>query len=94
MSVRAYRVNKIETEEGNSFNLCYDEKLMAFLEENGIYDTLVEGNGITEVPVEVLQVAIDNAKELDLDEGHIKMLKADIAWAKDHDEGYVQYYCY
>lgn len=93
MSVRAYRINKIDYENDSSFNLWHDEKLMNFLDENyGCYDTLIEGTGIMDLQVEALEKALENKTELNLDKWIVKMLKKDIKWAKEKG-GYIQYYC-
>jgi hypothetical protein len=97
MSVRAHRIIKIKTEDSyTSFSLWHDKKLMEFLDsEADFYSQLTsDGMGITEVSVEVLEKAIDQASELELDTGTVDNLKKDIVWAKAHNEEFVQYYCY
>ena len=94
MSVRAYRVKNINFANGESFNLWHDEKLMEFFEENGFYETLNEGTGLTELLIETLQEAVDKAKELELDEYQVKALKKDIKWGKKEGWEYVRYYCF
>lgn len=99
MSVRAYRVNEIITEDNNTFNLWHAHKLMDILEGNGFYETLTEGSGLSEIPVSVLEEALEaDLKDIDAtpeDEKEIKKaLKQDIAWAKKHQEDYIKYYCY
>ena len=90
MSVRAYRVIEIKHEPADSFNLWHDEELVEFFDTHyGFYDTLNEGSGITELPVEALEEAI---KELKLDDDVVQALKRDIEAGKD--TGYVSYYCY
>lgn len=92
MSTRAYRINKIEYEGAESFNLWDDKKLMDFLDrEYGFCEHLDMSGGIGEVSVEVLEKAI---KELDLDDCIVARLKRDIEWAKNRDEEYIQYYCF
>jgi UDP-N-acetylmuramyl tripeptide synthase len=97
MSVHANRIIKIEIEESyNSFNLWHDRKLMDFLDEEAAFfnQLTADGTGVSEAPVEILEKAVSLAVELELDEDTITNLKKDIAWAKEHDEGFVQYYCF
>lgn len=94
MSVRAYRVITIEKENDPSFNLWHDEKLMKLLEYEGFYDTMVEGSGLADIPVEVIEKAIKNADEFDLDKETVEKLKEDVTYAKKFDDEYIQYYCY
>ena len=97
MSVHANRIIKIEIEESyNSFNLWHDTKLMDFLEDEANFFSRLsdDGNGVSEVSVEVLENAVSKAIELELDADTVANLKKDIAWAKEHNEVNVQYYCY
>ena len=97
MSVHANRIIKIEIEESyNSFNLWHDTKLMDFLEDEANFFSRLsdDGNGVSEVSVEVLENAVSKAVELELDDDTVANLKKDIAWAKANDEEFVQYYCY
>ena len=46
MSVRAYRINKIDFDKSETFNLWHDEKLVKFFdEEYGFFETMNEGTG-------------------------------------------------
>jgi len=90
MSVRAYRVIKVEHEPTDTFNLWHDDKLVDFFDrEYGFYETLNEGNGLTELPVEALQRAI---KELELDPDVKQALQRDIEACQA--DSYVTYYCF
>jgi hypothetical protein len=93
MSVRAYRINNIDHEEENTFNLWHHPELVEFLDrEDGIYDSLVEGSGITEVSVRTLKKALKEVKKL---EDWVRdNIKRDIKWAKANKEEYIQYYCF
>ena len=94
MSVRAYRVIKIECAQPNSFNLWHDDKLVNFLDrEYGFFEGMNEGGGLTEVPVEGLREALANP-ELELDEYIVEALKRDIEAADQEGDEYIQYYCY
>jgi len=94
MSVRAYRVIKIEYAQPNSFNLWHDDKLVDFLDrEYGFFEGVNEGGGLTEVPVEGLKEALAKP-EFELDEYIVEALKRDIEAAEQEGEQYVQYYCY
>lgn len=95
MSVRAYRVNKIDWEDNPSFNLWHDYKLMAYFETQDMWDGRSDGGGGTiELPIKALKGAIKNAKKLGLDKPHIEAFKKDIAWLKKKGEEFIQYECY
>ncbi len=91
MSVRAYRVKKIDYVTPNSFNLWHDDKLVDFLDsECDFFAGLTnEGTGLVEVPVEALQKAVE---KLELDDELRKALMKDIEACRD--DGYVTYYCF
>lgn len=93
MSIRARRIKVIEYEEGESFNLWHDTKLMEFLEGNSdFYNSLnQDGCGVGEVSVEVLEKAI---KEVELEEDLKASLQVDIDYAKKNELEYIQYYCF
>ena len=91
MSVRAYRINKIESEQNASFNLWHDTELMEFLESNGMYNTLNDdGNGTIEIPVHVLEKAVET---LTLEDYTKEAILKDIAWAKEQKAEYIMYSC-
>ena len=91
MSVRAYRINKIESEDVASFNIWHNTELMEFLVSNGMYNALNEdGNGTIEVSVELLQTAI---ADLTLDDYTKEAILKDIAWAKEQKAEYIMYSC-
>jgi hypothetical protein len=97
MSVIARRIIEIKIEtEYNSFNHWHDRKLMDFLDtEANFYSGLTnDGTGVAEASVEVLENAVSKAVELELDTDTVANLKKDIAWAKEHKEEFVEYYCY
>ena len=91
MSVRAYRVNKIEHEQDNTFNLWHDDKLMDFLDkEYGFYEGLSnDGTGLVELPIEALQEALE---KVEMDKELKEAIQKDIETCQDN--GYVSYYCY
>ena len=97
MSVSANRIIEIKVEESyNSFNLWHDTKLMDFLDSEADFFSRLsdDGTGISEVSVEVLEKAVSMSVELELDDDTVTNLKKDIAWAKENNEEFVQYYCY
>jgi hypothetical protein len=97
MSVSANRIIEIKVEESyNTFNLWHDSKLMDFLDTEADFFSRLsdDGTGISEVSVEVLEKAVSMSVELELDDDTVTNLKKDIAWAKEHDEEFVQYDCY
>ena len=94
MSVRAYRVIKIECAKPNSFNLWHDDELVNFLDqEYGFFEDMNADGGLTEVPVEGLREALANPA-LELDEYIVEALKRDIEAADQEGDEYIRYYCY
>jgi hypothetical protein len=92
MSVRAYRVIKIEHAQPNTFNLWHDDKLVQFLDkEYGFFEGLNESGGLTQVPVEALERAL---KEVPVDDDLKEALTKDIQTCRKEGEEYVQYYCF
>ena len=92
MSIRAHRVEKISWAD-SSFNLCHDEELMGFLEKCGFYEKLdLDGCGLAEISVEILQEALEKVKKIDNDTK--KNIREDIAQAKRLNEEYLTYYCF
>ena len=90
MSVRAYRVNKIEHEESDTFNLWHDDKLVDFLDrEYGFFEHLSDGTGLVEVPIEALKEALE---KVEMDDELKEAIKQDIEARRD--DGYVTYYCF
>ena len=110
MSVRAHRINKIEWEQGETFNLYHDEELNSFFEdEYNFYESLPEGTGITELPVKALKDAIIKIKDGELiketaerkgaeleeyKKEMIEQLQVDINWAEAKGDEYINYYCF
>ena len=90
MSVRAYRVIKIEHAQPNTFNLWDDDKLVEFFDtEYGFFEELNEGGGLTLLPVEALERAL---VQVPMDEELKEALKKDIEACRD--ESHVRYYCF
>lgn len=96
MSVRAYRVNKIETKNEPSFNLWNNQKLTGFFEgEMECIFMLQDGGGGTiEIPVKVLKQVVKNAKKLELEKENIATIKDDIRFAEKKGDEYVLYSCW
>jgi len=92
MSVRAYRINKIEREKGKSFNLWHDEELVKFLDnETGFFRKLdMDCCGVTEASVEKLKRALE---EVRLEDDVREQIEKDIKWAEANEEEWIQYYC-
>ena len=91
MSVRAYRVTRIQHERDSTFNLWHDDKLMDFLNtEYGFYEGLSnDGTGLVELPIEALQEALE---KVGMDKELKEAIQKDIEACRDN--GYVTYYCY
>ena len=91
MSVRAYRINKLEWEKAPTFNMTHDEKLIDFfIKADPSPNTDADGCGIVEISVTTLQAAVDQ----NIDPERNEKLKEDIAWAKQKGDEYVQYTCF
>ena len=96
MSVRAYRIIKVERESNPTFNLWHDEKFMDFMQynsENDIFSMLSEGGGQIEFEVGILKKAL---KEFDFgDDTHMKeQVKKDIDFATKVGDDYILYDCF
>ncbi len=89
MSVSAYRVNAIECQERETFNLWHDEKVHEILDDAGYFDTLYEGVGIVYLDVSFIRYEI-----LPRIFGHIKesFLK-DLEWAEKNEQDLIKYFC-
>ncbi|HOJ15933.1 MAG TPA: hypothetical protein PLJ17_02205 [Syntrophorhabdaceae bacterium] len=91
MSVRAYRINKIDYEKSDTFNLWHHVGLVEILEDHGLLLQLNEDlNGILSIPVDLLEKI---AKEHPDITDQTNLLK-DIEWAKALGEYDVTYYCF
>jgi hypothetical protein len=93
MSVRAYRIKKIDFVQNSSFNLWHDTELLEYLEENGgvAADFRNADGGVLEIYIEVLEDAI---KELKLEPHIVESIKADIKSVKKAGDYTIQYYCF
>lgn len=90
MSVRAYRINKIEHEESPTFNLWNDRNIIEWLEDNS--DFVNEERDIIELEVSTLTSLLKSGIEInDITQ---KDIQIDIDWAKKNGEEYIQYLCY
>jgi hypothetical protein len=97
VSINAHRIrnNNLDTERA-SFNVWHDEKFIDFLnEEIQFYMSLNSyGTGIVDVPVELLEKAVDAPKKYDLDEDTVSQIKSDVESAKSNKDEVVTYYCF
>lgn len=95
MSIRAYRINKIEREDTPSLNLWHDTEIFDWLNEQEDYngEQLNEsGGGQIEISVKTLEklLTTDFMKE-----GYQrKVIQSDIDFAKAQDDEYVLYDCF
>lgn len=91
MSVRAFRVKKIDINKESTFDLWRNEKLVEFLD---ITSELDEDLGSTiKISIDVLEEAVDKKDELKLDEFVVNKIKKDIKIAKKNGNEYITYYC-
>ncbi len=95
MSVKAYRVIEI-TSESSSFNLWNDRELVQFLNREMLLSFYLnsDGTGLVEVPVEILEKAIQLSSQLNLADDTTRQLLQDIRLAKSKNDGALTYYCY
>lgn len=99
MSVRAYRVNKIEMEDTPTFNVWHHPEIVDFLNVASQFSE--DGCGYIEVSVERLQELVDAiaSGEIKPNEGEtyndvLAAIRKDIAWAKEENDDYVMYSCF
>jgi len=95
MSIRAYRIIKIERAEKSSFNMWHDTPFLEWVEDNGDFVDYRndDGAGTYEVSVETLQKALDD-KTLILEDYIREAIQNDIVFAKVHEDDYVLYDCF
>lgn len=84
MSTRAYRINKIESEETPSFNLSWHGNLMEYFHNR-------YAEGIMDIDIEELEEALKDKDVLDEIGEHVETLRKDIAWAKDNSDNIISY---
>jgi hypothetical protein len=101
MSVRAYRINKIDFEKSETFNLWHDEFVRDFFESEGFFENFSDSGGIGDISVEALKdLSILLTKKIEKEENKEywqslkKSIDKDIKWAEERDEEYVFYYCF
>ncbi|MEB3215570.1 MAG: hypothetical protein VKN72_04805 [Nostocales cyanobacterium 94392] len=106
MSVRAYRVNRIDYEEDDSFNLWHDIEFMVFVnQQENIPDYISNEGGLISISIETLKEAVKKIQGGKIVSGElpdnkkykkyfIDKLLADISSAEKRGDYYVQYYCF
>lgn len=94
MSVRAYKVLKMELADNPSFNLWHDEKIVDFLNENDDFNSQMNdnGGGYITVSVKSIRKILANLEEFELDELDIEQLRKDIEGLEDGN--YITYSCF
>ena len=92
MSVKAYRIIKIQTVDVESFNLWHDYNIVNLLERGGWLASLdYDGCGLLDLSIGVLREIL----ELDNLEPDTRVaLKEDVKLAEQNNNAYVRYYCY
>lgn len=93
MSVRAYKIKKIEWEENPSFNLWHDDKLMFLIEKTIDLQLDESGSGYIEIPVETLKEVVPKLKGTK-EEDRIKYLQRDIRQAEANGDSHIEYMCF
>jgi hypothetical protein len=101
MSVRAYRINKMDFEKSETFNLWHDEFVRDFFEWEGFFESFSDIGGIGDISVEALKKLsglLAEKIEREEDKEYWQSLKnridEDIKWAEERGEEYVVYYCF
>jgi len=101
MSVRAYRINKIDFEKSETFNLWHDEFVRDFFEGEGFFENFSDSGGIGEISVEalkelsnLLEEKIAKEKDKEYWKALKKMIDKDIKWAEERNEEWISYYCF
>lgn len=90
MSVRAYRINKIDHSDVPTFNLWHDENIIKWLESNCGF--VNEEKDIIELAVSSLEALLKS--DVEIEDITRKDIEIDIDWAKKEGEEYIQYLCY
>ena len=82
--------------QGASFDLGHDKKLMEFLDKEIQFNLSLTnfGTGIIDVPVKILEKAINIRKKINLNDETVARLKSDIEDAKSNKEEFVSYCCF
>ncbi len=95
MSIYAHRItnNRIKS-ESSSFDIGHNFKFREFLDnEIQFYMCLNSfGIGVVDIPLELLEKAINLSNKLELDDDTISCLKIDVASAKLSKDEVVTYY--
>jgi hemerythrin len=101
MSVRAYRVNKIDFEKSETFNLWHDEFVRDFFEGEGFFESFSDSGGIGDISVEALKELsgllaekIEKEKDKEYWQSLKESIDKDITWAEERGEACVVYYCF
>jgi len=101
MSVRAYRINKIDFEASETFNLWHNEFVRDFFEGEGFFENFSDSGGIGEISVEALkELSALLAEKINKEKDKIywqalkRSFDRDIKWAEEKGEEYVSYYCF
>ena len=89
MGIRGHRIEKLEISETRCF--LHDDNGYKWLDYNGKLESLsCDGSGIACFDVEELVALIDIVDDEDLKQ----QIREDIAWAKEKDQDFVEYYFY
>jgi hypothetical protein len=95
MSVRAYKITRLEYDRRESFNLWHDDEIVEWLERNGNLSTLDDDScGIIEISKEdFLRMKADLGRsENENTQEALKRIEGDFLIGYNSD--YVMYYCF
>lgn len=97
MSVRAYRIIKIERAEQATFNMWHDDKVLDFIKEHNEYDIENnlnnDGGGMFEVSTDCLESLLTQT-EIKLEDYQREAILSDIAFAKENGDDCILYECF
>ena len=89
MSVRAYKIIKIEYSKDPSFNLWTQSEIVEYLD----LDISDSGGGMVEIEIADIKMMLKD-KDFEIDECTRKQLEKDIKIAEKEGEDYINYMCY
>lgn len=93
MSVRAYKVKKIDTELSDTFNLWHDDELMDIIGSHINEDLNADGAGLIWINKNEAEQWIKEAKKQKVSKDTMAKLKA-ILKDTDNDSEGIHYYCF
>ena len=95
MSVRAYKIKKLQFEKIESFNITHDDEIVEWLERNGNLDPLdLDGCGIIEISKEDFLKMKEDLKDSQNENTKEALKSIEDDFIKSSMPDYVMYYCF